>query len=107
MLLSTALTGQLLEAVMLLCFGASWPISVVKTWRSKQTGGKSLLFMWLIFVGYMAGISGKTIVALRAGTSVAPVTALYVFNALFVLADITLYCRFRHPPTDLADPTLP
>ncbi|MHC4563479.1 MAG: hypothetical protein ACYS8X_11995 [Planctomycetota bacterium] len=100
-------TSQLLEAVMLICFGASWPISVVKTWRSKQTGGKSLLFMVLIFIGYLAGISAKAVAAAQAGRTIALVTALYVFNAVFVLIDIVLYCRFRHPTADFADPTMP
>ncbi len=107
MLLATIWTSQLLEVVMLLCFGASWPVSVVKTWRTKQTGGKSLLFMTLVFVGYLAGITGKVVAAGQAGRSIAPVTALYVFNAAFVLLDIALFRHYPHPPANYADPTLP
>ncbi|OPZ30433.1 MAG: hypothetical protein BWY99_02934 [Synergistetes bacterium ADurb.BinA166] len=34
--------AQTLEALMLLCFGISWPLAVWKTWRTRRTEGKSL-----------------------------------------------------------------
>ena len=32
---------SVLEAGMMVCFGASWPFQVVKTFKSKEVGGKS------------------------------------------------------------------
>ena len=36
------------EAGMLICFGASWPFAVAKTYKSKSVKGKSRLFLSLI-----------------------------------------------------------
>ena len=44
---------------MLVCFGASWPFSIIKSLRSKSTKGKSLMFMMLIELGYVFGIIHK------------------------------------------------
>ena len=39
---------DLLEALMILCFGLSWPISIRKSWISRTAKGKSLFFEdWL------------------------------------------------------------
>ena len=35
---------DLMEAVMILCFGLSWPISIRKSWVSRTAKGKSLFF---------------------------------------------------------------
>ena len=36
---------SIFEAIMLICFGAGWPISVAKALRTKVVSGKSPLFM--------------------------------------------------------------
>lgn len=79
--------GNLLEMAMLICFGVSWPISVYKSWVSKKTGGKSLLFLFLIEFGYLVGLIGKLIY------NPSYVIAVYVINLFFVTADILLYIR--------------
>ncbi len=76
----------LLESVMLICFGISWPVSVYKSWTSKSTQGKSLVFMFAIIVGYVAGIMGKVI-----GGQFTYVLALYLVNLAFVGVDLALY----------------
>ena len=52
---------EMLEIVMLLCFGASWPMNVIKSWKARTTKGKSLAFVCLILLGYVAGITAKLI----------------------------------------------
>ena len=47
------------EIIMLVCFGAAWPFSIVKAYRSRENGGKSLLFLIVIFIGYLAGTANK------------------------------------------------
>ena len=42
---------QIFEIFMLLCFGMSWPISVYKSFRSKSTKGKSVVFIVAIILG--------------------------------------------------------
>ncbi len=76
----------ILESIMLICFGVSWPISVYKSWKSKSTRGKSLIFMLAIIVGYAAGIAGKIL-----GGQLNYVLALYILNVTFVGVDLALY----------------
>ena len=50
---------ELLETIMLLCFGFSWPVSLLKNLRAKSAKSTSVAFMCLILVGYLAGIAAK------------------------------------------------
>ena len=50
---------EILEIIMVLSFGASWPFSVIRSYRSRSTKGKSIVFLCLIIFGYMAGIAAK------------------------------------------------
>jgi len=76
----------ILECVMLVCFGISWPISVYKSLKSRSTQGKSILFTFAIIVGYLAGIASKII----AG-KLNYVLALYIFNLIVVSFDCALF----------------
>lgn len=77
------------EITMLLCFGASWPFSVHKTWKTRNVTGKSAVFLSLVIIGYAAGIVHKLIYKPD------PVLWLYVLNALMVSADLLLWFRYR------------
>lgn len=77
------------EIIMLLCFGAAWPASIYRTAVTRSVKGKSLLFLVIVFAGYLAGVAHKVLY------SPDPVLLLYVLNALMVLADIALYLRYR------------
>jgi uncharacterized membrane protein len=101
MIAITTFTAEWFEAAMLVCFGASWPISVYKTYQSKQVGGKSLFFLILIFMGYLAGVTAKFIRASAQDSRPEWVTALYVLNAALVMTDIALYLRYRTPAEPL------
>ena len=48
-----------LEAVMLICFGFSWPLSLIKNIKAHSARNMSLPFILLIIFGYVAGISAK------------------------------------------------
>lgn len=50
---------DLLEALMILCFGLSWPISIKKSYTSRTAKGKSLFFEVFIWFGYVFGIIRK------------------------------------------------
>ena len=79
------------EAVMLLCFGAAWPFAIVKSWRSRTSKGKSVPFLFVILVGYAAGIMNKV----TLGQCHDPVLILYIANTLMVGTDVALYYRNR------------
>ena len=51
--------GSILETVMLVCFGFSWPISVWRNIKAKTAKSMSLGFILLIIAGYVAGIGAK------------------------------------------------
>jgi len=74
---------------MLVCFGAAWPASIYKSYVSRQTAGKSILFLWIIFTGYFFGIIHKLIFSYDL------VIYLYVINGVMIMADIILYYRNR------------
>ncbi|MBQ7794774.1 MAG: hypothetical protein IJ366_09710 [Clostridia bacterium] len=74
------------ESIMLICFGISWPISVYKSITSKSTKGKSAVFMAVILLGYVAGITGKI-----AGNAINYVLILYIINFVVVSIDLALY----------------
>ena len=74
------------ESLMLICFGISWPISVWKSYTSRSTKGKSVIFTSAIILGYIAGICGKL-----AGGNINYVLALYILNLCFVCIDFILY----------------
>lgn len=82
--------AQLFETLMLICFGCSWPISVVKSYRARTAKGKSVAFTYAIIVGYICGILGKI-----TGDNVSYVLALYILNLAIVLVDLALYYRNR------------
>jgi hypothetical protein len=77
------------EIAMLVCFGAAWPVSIVKSLRTRQVAGKSLFFLVIILVGYAAGILHKALYRYDL------VIWLYALNAAMVAADIFLYLRNR------------
>ena len=80
--------GEIFEAIMVICFGLSWPLSVYKSWKSRTAGGKSLVFEIFIFMGYVSGIIGKIITG-----RITYVFAFYILNIVMVSIDLCLYIR--------------
>ncbi len=50
---------DLLEALMIICFGLSWPISIYRSYTSRTAKGKSLFFEVFLWIGYIFGIARK------------------------------------------------
>ena len=59
--MTVEMISHLLEALMILCFGLSWPLSIYKSWTSRTAKGKSLYFEVFIWIGYIFGIANKFI----------------------------------------------
>ena len=95
MILSVLTAGQALEAGMLVCFGISWPVDILRTWRTRRTEGKSSAFMSLVLTGYLLGMTAKFVRAAQSGEPPERVTALYILNAVFIVADIILTVKLR------------
>ena len=78
---------KIFEIIMLLCFGFAWPTSIYKSVKSKSVEGKSVLFLYIILLGYLAGIINKIL------NDFDYVTYLYAINFLMVFTDLMLYYR--------------
>lgn len=81
--------AELLEIGMLILFGLSWPMNVIKSYKVRTTKGKSLAFLMFIVIGYLCGITSKLI----AGNFKWYVLFFYILNLIMVLADVLLYFR--------------
>ena len=51
--------AAIFEMVMLVCFGLSWPLNVIKAYKARTAKGTSLPFILLIITGYVGGITAK------------------------------------------------
>lgn len=80
--------GAILETVMLVCFGFSWPLNVIKAYRAKTAKGTSLPFILLIIMGYIAGISAKLI-----SGQINYVLIAYMLNLAIVSLNVVVYFR--------------
>ena len=86
---------EILEILMIVSFGCSWPLNVIKSYKSRTTKGKSLMFLCLIFFGYIAGITSKLVNEAYMASFAQKwyVLFFYVLNFLMVGADLILYIR--------------
>ncbi|MBQ4640754.1 MAG: hypothetical protein IJB69_09610 [Clostridia bacterium] len=89
--------AEFLEVMMIVSFGFSWPMNVMKSWKARTTKGKSLSFLCLIFFGYIAGILSKLLnpAYMAAFESKWYVLFFYCLNFIMVGADLCLYFRNR------------
>ncbi len=77
---------EFLEMIMLICFGISWPFSVVRNIKAKTAKGMSIEFTLLIIVGYIAGIGAK----IYSG-NVGFVLFVYLLNLVMVSANLVVF----------------
>ena len=80
---------DIFEVAMLICFGVAWPFSIYKMLKTKKSQGKSLVFIVVIFTGYIAGMLFQWF-----GTRNAAIF-LYTINAAMVLVDFSLTLKYR------------
>lgn len=87
--------AEILETIMLLSFGFSWPMNVIKSYKARTTKGKSLAFLLLIIFGYIAGITSKFLNDAYMAQFGAKwyVLFFYILNLTMVSTDLVLYFR--------------
>ena len=82
--------AEIFETIMIISFGISWPLSIVRSVRSRSTRGKSVLFSIFIAIGYVCGLISKCM------TQTYNLAFWFYFpNLFFVCTDICLYFRNR------------
>lgn len=88
--------SSVLETVMLVCFGFSWPMNVIKAFRVRSAKNMSLPFILLIILGYVAGISAKLMTH-----QISYVLIAYFINLAIVSLNLAVY--FRNRRIDIAE----
>ena len=84
---------NVLEVLMVVCFGISWPLNIRKLLQSRTAKGTSVLFYFFIWTGYLFGLASKGIKAAHGGATPAYVWFFYILNTLMVSFGILLYFR--------------
>lgn len=80
--------SEILETLMLVCFGFSWPLNLIKSYKSKTAKSTSLPFILLIITGYVAGIGAKIVTG-----QINYVLIAYLLNLLIVSLNLVIYFR--------------
>lgn len=80
---------SIFEVIMLVCFGAAWPFSIYKSYTSRSTEGKSISFLIVVLMGYVAGVLHKVFYQFDI------VMYLYLLNFAMVFTDLLIYYRNR------------
>lgn len=80
--------APIFETIMLVCFGLSWPLNVIKSYKARTTQGSSLPFILLIIGGYLAGITAKIFMG-----QINFVLAVYLLNLTIVSLNVAVYIR--------------
>lgn len=90
--------AEVLEIAMIVCFGASWPMNVIKSYKARTAKGKSLAFLCLILIGYVAGILSKFMnpVYMAEIGKKWYVLFFYILNFIMVGTDFIIYFRNRN-----------
>ncbi|MBO5319287.1 MAG: hypothetical protein IKK91_08045 [Ruminococcus sp.] len=78
--------SEIFEMFMLICFGLSWPMSVIKNIRAKTARSMSLPFTLLIITGYISGITAKII-----SGRINFVLTIYLINLAIVSINVIVY----------------
>ena len=82
--------AQAFEAIMLICFGVSWPFNIAKSLRAGTAKGKSVWFEVCIVAGYSFGLAGKFI-----SGNVTYVAIVYAIDLILVTTSLLLTLRNR------------
>ncbi len=89
--------AEIAEVIMIVCFGASWPFNVIKSYKARTAKGKSPVFLCLIIIGYIAGIASKFLneAYMASINEKWYVLFFYFLNLFMVSVDLMLYFRNR------------
>ncbi|MBQ9134191.1 MAG: hypothetical protein IJX64_06635 [Clostridia bacterium] len=80
--------SSVFETIMLICFGLSWPLNVIKAYKARTAKGTSLPFILLIITGYIAGITAKLVTQ-----QINYVLVVYLLNLAIVSLNVAVYFR--------------
>ena len=82
--------GEIFEIIMLICFGCSWPVTILKTLKSKTVKGITPIFYYLVVIGYISGAIYKYFYHFNY------VFFLYIINIITVSTQLYLYYYYHN-----------
>lgn len=85
--------ADVFEALMVICFGISWPINISKAWKARTAKSTSVLFYFFIWLGYIFVIIAKAIKLQNGISTPIYVWFFYVLNTIMVTCGILIYFR--------------
>lgn len=80
--------SDIFESMMILVFGLSWPINVIKSYKGRTAKGKTALFDYLVLFGYSCGVISKI---LSHNYNLA--FYFYFPNICMIIADTVIFYR--------------
>ena len=80
--------SQVFEMCMLICFGFAWPVSIHKALKTRSTKGQSILFLLVVWAGYVCGIASKF-----AAGHITYVLVFYCLNLAMITVNLAVYFR--------------
>jgi hypothetical protein len=89
-------SAQLFETAMLLLFSMGWLASIVSMLWTRTPVRKSLLFVGLIWAGYVMGVCAK-VAAWRITGALSPVIWFYIWNGVMIMLDLGLVLALTRP----------
>lgn len=86
---------EVLETIMLVCFGVSWPVNLVKNFKLRSAKSTSLTFLLLIWLGYVAGVSAKILQLVNPALKNPSwyLLTIYIINLVMLSANLVVYYR--------------
>lgn len=91
--MDSATIAAVCETMMLVCFGFSWPLNVIKAYKARTAKGTSLPFILLIITGYVFGIIAKIVNGINYDKIY--VLIVYFINLAIVSLNVIVYFRNR------------
>ena len=85
--------ADVFELLMIVCFGVSWPLNIIKAWKARTTKGSSVQFYFLILIGYLFGILSKAIKLHHGVSTPGYVWFFYILNSVIVTMGILVWFR--------------
>jgi hypothetical protein len=80
--------AELFEVFMVVLFGLSWPLNIIKSIKSRTAKGRSIFFVICVMIGYLCGITSKIL----SGT-ITYVFIFYCLNLVMVGIDLAFLLR--------------
>ncbi len=92
--------SEILETMMIISFGASWPVNGIKAWKARTAKSTSPLFLCLILFGYCVGIASKLLNQDYMANFATKWYVLICYILNFIVVSINLGIYFRNKKLD-------